>query len=110
MHRSSESELLTEKLKLIRLVLGHPSIREQGFGEENPMLKNQVYRIDPDGTVDVVADKFQKPNGLAFSPDESRLYVTDTGYYSGCDPLSGKPSSNSRGTGATLAVFSGWGA
>ncbi|OAE35259.1 hypothetical protein AXG93_392s1060 [Marchantia polymorpha subsp. ruderalis] len=56
---------------------------EQGFGEENPMLKNQVYRIDPDGTVDVVADKFQKPNGLAFSPDESRLYVTDTGYYSG---------------------------
>jgi gluconolactonase len=27
----------------------------------------------------VVADSFNKPNGLAFSPDESVIYVTDTG-------------------------------
>jgi gluconolactonase len=27
----------------------------------------------------VVADSFDKPNGLAFSPDESVLYVTDSG-------------------------------
>jgi gluconolactonase len=27
----------------------------------------------------VVADQFNKPNGLAFSPDESVLYITDTG-------------------------------
>lgn len=39
-----------------------------------------VYRIDPaTGAVDLVADDFVKPNGLAFSPDESILYVADTG-------------------------------
>ena len=39
-----------------------------------------VYRHDPaTGETAVVADGFNKPNGLAFSPDESVLYVTDTG-------------------------------
>jgi gluconolactonase len=37
-----------------------------------------VYRIDPSGRVDVVADDFVRPNGLAFSADERRLYVADT--------------------------------
>lgn len=45
----------------------------------NPELPCQVYRIDPDGSLDVVADNFHKPNGLAFSPDESLLYIADTG-------------------------------
>jgi gluconolactonase len=41
---------------------------------------NRVYRIDPQsGAVGVVADDFIQPNGLAFSPDETRLYVVDTG-------------------------------
>ncbi|MEL6573662.1 MAG: SMP-30/gluconolactonase/LRE family protein [Pseudomonadota bacterium] len=38
-----------------------------------------VYRIDLDGSVMQVADDYYKPNGLAFSPDESRLYIADTG-------------------------------
>lgn len=39
-----------------------------------------VYRIDPSsGRVSIVASDFEKPNGLAFSPDESLLYVADTG-------------------------------
>lgn len=39
-----------------------------------------VYRIDPaGGGVSRVADDFDKPNGLAFSPDESVLYVADSG-------------------------------
>jgi gluconolactonase len=39
-----------------------------------------VYRIDPEtGQVAVVADDFDKPNGIAFSPDEQILYVADTG-------------------------------
>ena len=39
-----------------------------------------VYRLDPDnGHVSVVADDFVQPNGLAFSPDESLLYIVDTG-------------------------------
>ncbi|MFK7994947.1 MAG: SMP-30/gluconolactonase/LRE family protein [Granulosicoccus sp.] len=45
----------------------------------NPELPCLVYRIDPEGTLDVVADDFYKPNGLAFSPDESILYIADTG-------------------------------
>jgi gluconolactonase len=36
-----------------------------------------VYRITPDGAVSLVAD-FEYPNGLAFSPDERRLYVANT--------------------------------
>ncbi|MEU4232751.1 SMP-30/gluconolactonase/LRE family protein [Nonomuraea sp. NPDC026600] len=38
-----------------------------------------VYRVDPvTGEVARVADDFDRPNGLAFSLDESRLYIADT--------------------------------
>ncbi|WZO96414.1 SMP-30/gluconolactonase/LRE family protein [Isosphaeraceae bacterium EP7] len=40
-----------------------------------------VYRIGPDGQPVLLADDFEKPNGLAFSPDEATLYVCDTGRY-----------------------------
>ena len=36
-----------------------------------------VYRVAPDGAVSLVAD-FEYPNGLAFSPDERKLYVANT--------------------------------
>jgi gluconolactonase len=36
-----------------------------------------IYRVAPDGTQSLVAD-FEYPNGLAFSPDERRLYVANT--------------------------------
>ena len=40
----------------------------------------RVYRLDPvTGGATVIADDFMRPNGLCFSPDESRLYVVDTG-------------------------------
>ncbi|UYN82519.1 MAG: SMP-30/gluconolactonase/LRE family protein [Microcella sp.] len=40
-----------------------------------------VFRVSPDGeTVSLVADDFEMPNGLAFSPDESVLYVADSAY------------------------------
>ena len=39
-----------------------------------------VYRLDPgNGEVERVIDDMVRPNGLAFSPDESLLYVADTG-------------------------------
>lgn len=39
-----------------------------------------VYRVDPaSGAVEVVADDFVKPNGIAFSPDETVLYIADSG-------------------------------
>jgi gluconolactonase len=51
----------------------------QGF-KTAPELGDFVYRHDPatDQTT-VVADGFDKPNGIAFSPDERVLYVTDSG-------------------------------
>lgn len=40
----------------------------------------QVYRCDPaGGEVGVVAGGFVQPNGLAFSPDETLLYIADSG-------------------------------
>lgn len=51
----------------------------QGF-KPAPEAGAFVYRHDPaTGETAVVADSFNKPNGLAFSPDESVLYITDTG-------------------------------
>jgi gluconolactonase len=39
-----------------------------------------VYRFDPhSGEIAIVAADFDGPNGLAFSPDERRLYVSETG-------------------------------
>ncbi len=44
-----------------------------------PELPYRVYRIDPrSGRIAVAVDDMERPNGLAFSPDESRLYVVDT--------------------------------
>jgi gluconolactonase len=52
----------------------------EGHKGEVEQAGNYVYRIDP-GTaeVSVVADDFDRPNGLAFSPDESKLVISDTG-------------------------------
>jgi gluconolactonase len=40
---------------------------------------NHVYRIDPNGTISRVTSDFMQPNGLAFSCDESELFVVDSG-------------------------------
>jgi sugar lactone lactonase YvrE len=37
-----------------------------------------VYRIAPDGSLHLLVDDFALPNGLAFSPDESVLYIDDS--------------------------------
>ncbi|HJZ59741.1 MAG TPA: SMP-30/gluconolactonase/LRE family protein [Gemmataceae bacterium] len=45
-----------------------------------PELPTNVYRWDPkSGKLSVVAGDVNRPNGLAFSPDESRLYVVEAG-------------------------------
>jgi gluconolactonase len=51
----------------------------QGF-RSPPALADAVYRLDPaSGELALVADGIDKPNGLAFSPDERTLYVGDSG-------------------------------
>ena len=45
-----------------------------------PELPPRVYRLDPkSGQASIVADDFDKPNGLAFSADEKKLYIIDSG-------------------------------
>ena len=52
----------------------------EGDKAESEIGRCNVYRIDPQsGDITIVADDFVKPNGLAFSPDESALYIADTG-------------------------------
>jgi gluconolactonase len=42
-------------------------------------LPNNVYRVDgATGRASVVADDLEGPNGLAFSPDERRLYIVES--------------------------------
>jgi gluconolactonase len=36
------------------------------------------YRIEPDGRVVRLIDDFERPNGLAFAPDERTIYLADT--------------------------------
>ena len=51
----------------------------QGF-RPSPSLPDAVYRRDPrTGELGVVSRGFEKPNGIALSPDGSVLYVTDSG-------------------------------
>ena len=48
--------------------------------KQTPELPPSVYRFDPrDGSLCVVADDFDGPNGLCFSPDERQLYVSESG-------------------------------
>jgi gluconolactonase len=47
--------------------------------EEWDLTFSGVYRITPDlGTMSLLVPDFVLPNGLAFSPDESVLYINDT--------------------------------
>jgi len=50
-------------------------------GMKRPLeLKEAVYRIDAtSGAISKVTDDIIKPNGLCFSPDYKKLYVSDTG-------------------------------
>jgi gluconolactonase len=37
-----------------------------------------VYRVDPNGKVEMLTDKMTRPNGIALSPDERTLYVANS--------------------------------
>ncbi|MEO0700821.1 MAG: SMP-30/gluconolactonase/LRE family protein [Pseudomonadota bacterium] len=52
--------------------------------EDLGLIRNQelpfqgVFRLDPDGTLALVARDFKQPNGLCLSNDERRLFVNDS--------------------------------
>ncbi|KAK3352696.1 D-lactonohydrolase-like protein-like protein [Lasiosphaeria hispida] len=58
-----------------------------GFDKDfrpQPQLPCQVYRYVPDtGDLRVVADGIGRPHGIAFNPDESIVYITDTDAFRG---------------------------
>ena len=52
----------------------------EGIQAESEIGACHVYCFDPRvDKIRIVADDFVRPNGLAFSPDEKRLYIADTG-------------------------------
>jgi gluconolactonase len=61
-------------------------LRQNLPGVPREQARDNVFRADPvSGRLDVVADDFEKPNGLAFSPDETVLYIADSAVTEGPD-------------------------
>ncbi len=59
---------------------GYGSLMDYEGNKGELLLKEAVYRLDvKTGKLDLVTDEVYKPNGLCFSPDYQKLYVSDTG-------------------------------
>ena len=51
----------------------------EGYRADSELGDHYVFRFDPaSGALQIVSDLVEEPNGLAFSPDERVLYITDT--------------------------------
>ncbi|OIQ74506.1 gluconolactonase precursor [mine drainage metagenome] len=51
----------------------------EGLQAPQEQAKHNVFRVDPkSGEIKVVVDDFVQPNGLAFSPDEKKLYIVES--------------------------------
>jgi gluconolactonase len=46
-------------------------------GQSKELNFKGIYRISPSGNVQLLDSTFNEPNGICFSPDESKLYVND---------------------------------
>ena len=72
----------------------------EGHKAESELGANYVFRFDPEtGELRIVGDDFDRPNGLCFSPDESILYVADSGeprHIRAFDVVDGEHISNGR--------------
>ena len=51
----------------------------EGYPAESELAGFYVFCADTDGGLTAVVTDFDKPNGLAFSPDERKLYIADSG-------------------------------
>ena len=87
----------------------------EGDKAESEIGKSQVYRVDPaSGDVEAVITDMIQPNGLAFSPDETKLYVSDTGrsdnpvHMRVFDVHGGKVSNGRPFANCTAGVFDGF--
>jgi sugar lactone lactonase YvrE len=48
------------------------------FGQSTELHFQGIYRISPAGTLQLLDSTLDKPNGICFSPDETKLYVNDS--------------------------------
>lgn len=65
------SILFSDPIYGLRAGMGGPADQELPF--------QGVYRIKPEtNELELITDSFERPNGLAFSPDEKTLYIADT--------------------------------
>ncbi len=82
-----------------------PGYGIDGFYEghkDKAELPTRVYRLDPaTGQAKVAAEGIDRPNGLAFSPDEKILYVVDSGLTHGGGPTSAPSTSRATNSPAT---------
>jgi gluconolactonase len=61
---------------------GYGSLLNYEGNKGELFLKEAVYRIDSkSGKIDKMTDEFVQPNGICFSPDYKKLYVTETGAF-----------------------------
>ena len=51
----------------------------EGYQSPSELEFNGVYMIENNGKTHLMTSEIEGPNGIAFSPDEKTLYVTDTG-------------------------------
>ncbi|KAH2119886.1 hypothetical protein KXV46_008975, partial [Aspergillus fumigatus] len=90
---------------------GNRSIEYSWFNkltDTPPQLPSATYRYNPkSGAVFVVDDSLSQPNGIAFNPDYSIVYISDTGAVSGpVDPKFGHPGTPFNATGPrTIYAF-----
>ena len=72
----------------------------EGHKAESELGANYVFRFDPaTGDLEIVADDFDRPNGICFAPDETVLYVADSGqpaHVRAFDVVGGRELVNSR--------------
>jgi gluconolactonase len=70
--------------------------------------KNFVFCLDPvSGAIKVVAEDFDMPNGLCFSPDEKRLYIADSGKPHHVRAFDVKPDNTLSGGGVFSVIEKG---
>ena len=72
----------------------------EGHKSESELDACYVFRFDPESNdLEIVGDDFDRPNGICFSPDESVLYVADSGeprHVRAFDVIDGRRLVNSR--------------
>ena len=88
----------------------------EGNKSESEIGNCNVYRVDPTtGAIEAVVTSMTRPNGIAFSPDETILYVADTGRTHGgpanimaFDMVGGRPQNGRVFAEPTAGLFDGF--